>query len=129
MILLADARRSGAETYEFNMHFTLTGHLARMDHRMVADLTPYAYTLHFGQDELALVGGKITALKAADLAVGVPFKNVAGATDAGAVIVIYGSHVSRSNGLVSTNSQFWTQNSPGMPCCSDAGDHFGASLY
>src|SRR5207237_247407 len=84
---------------------------------------------NFGQDELAFVGGQITNLKAADLAVGVPFKKVGTAAEAGAVVVIYGSHVTRNNGLVSTSSQFWTQNSPGMPGSSDPGDHFGASLY
>jgi 2-polyprenyl-6-methoxyphenol hydroxylase-like FAD-dependent oxidoreductase len=51
--LLEEARQSGAIGYEFNQHFKLTGHICRMDHRLIADLTPYAYTLHFGQDELA----------------------------------------------------------------------------
>jgi len=51
--LLEDAKRSGAQTHEFNMRFALTGHIGRMDHRIIADLTPYAYALHFGQDELA----------------------------------------------------------------------------
>src|SRR5579872_3665543 len=51
--LLEEARQSGAIGHEFNQHFKLTGHIGRMDHRLIADLTPYAYTLHFGQDELA----------------------------------------------------------------------------
>jgi 2-polyprenyl-6-methoxyphenol hydroxylase-like FAD-dependent oxidoreductase len=51
--LLGEARESGAIGYEFNQRFKLTGHICRMDHRLIADLTPYAYTLHFGQDQLA----------------------------------------------------------------------------
>ncbi|MEP7244308.1 MAG: FAD-dependent monooxygenase [Gammaproteobacteria bacterium] len=53
--LLADAKRAGAETYEFNQHFKMTGRIGRMDHRIVSDLTAYAYALHFGQDELARI--------------------------------------------------------------------------
>jgi hypothetical protein len=59
----------------------------------------------------------------ADLAVGVPFKPVGTASGAGAVIVLYGSVV--VNGLTVSGVQLWTQNSPGMPCCSESGDHFG----
>ena len=51
--LLQDALRIGAVGYEFNMRFKFTGHVGRMDHRDIKDLTPYAYTLHFGQHELA----------------------------------------------------------------------------
>ncbi len=51
--LLEEARQTGGIGYEFNQHFKLTGRICHMDHRIIADLTPYAYTLHFGQDELA----------------------------------------------------------------------------
>jgi len=51
--LLADATMQGARGYEFKQRFKLTGHIARMDHRVVSDLTPYAYTLHLGQHQLA----------------------------------------------------------------------------
>src|SRR5665213_324990 len=51
--LLQDALSIGAVGYEFNMRFKLTGHIGRMDHRDIKDLTPYGYTLHLGQHELA----------------------------------------------------------------------------
>jgi 2-polyprenyl-6-methoxyphenol hydroxylase-like FAD-dependent oxidoreductase len=53
--LLEDAKAAGARSYEFNQRFALTGKIAAMDHRLIADLTPYAYVLHFGQDELARI--------------------------------------------------------------------------
>jgi 2-polyprenyl-6-methoxyphenol hydroxylase-like FAD-dependent oxidoreductase len=51
--LLQEALRIGAVGYEFNMRFKLTGRIGRMDHRLILDLTPYGYSLHFGQHELA----------------------------------------------------------------------------
>lgn len=51
--LLADVRRAGFESHLFNMRFALTGRIGRMDHRLVSDITPYAYVLHLGQHELA----------------------------------------------------------------------------
>ncbi|HEY8507952.1 MAG TPA: FAD-dependent oxidoreductase [Steroidobacteraceae bacterium] len=53
--LLEDAKQTGEMSYEFNQHFRLTGRIGRMDHRLIADLTPYSYVLHFGQDELARI--------------------------------------------------------------------------
>jgi hypothetical protein len=66
----------------------------------------------------------------ADLAIGAPGEETpTGVQNAGAVNVIYGS----SNGLTTTNSavpasQFWSQNSPGIPGASEAGDNFGTAL-
>src|SRR2546422_3348547 len=66
----------------------------------------------------------------ADLAIGVPEKNTpVGVVNSGAVIVIYGS----ANGLTTTDptvpaAQFWSQNTPGVPGVSHAGDHFGSAL-
>lgn len=51
--LLEDAKAIGAIGYEYNMRFPLSGRIGRMDHRLVADLTPYAYNLHLGQHKLA----------------------------------------------------------------------------
>lgn len=87
---------------------------------------------HFGQSLSAWNFGKDervrnVTLKTADLAIGVPFRTVNGAAGAGAVVVVYGSFV--QNGLIGTPIQLWTQNTPGMPCCSEAGDHFGATMY
>jgi len=51
--LLADARHLGLIGYELDVHFKLTGHVGRNDYRLISDLTPYAYRLHFGQHDLA----------------------------------------------------------------------------
>jgi hypothetical protein len=60
----------------------------------------------------------------ADLAVGVPFEDVGGAPDAGAVNVLYGS----SGGLAATGNQFWTQDSPGIVDAVEPNDQFGFAL-
>jgi hypothetical protein len=65
----------------------------------------------------------------ADLAIGVPGQVVAGRAEAGAVIVIYGS----ANRLTATDpsvpaSQFWSQDSLGVPDDSEARDGFGSAL-
>lgn len=51
--LLAEARQLGLTGYELDVWFKLTGHVGRNDYRLISDLTPYAYRLHFGQHELA----------------------------------------------------------------------------
>jgi 2-polyprenyl-6-methoxyphenol hydroxylase-like FAD-dependent oxidoreductase len=50
--LLADAQQVGLTGYELDIHFKLTGHVGRNDYRLISDLTPYPYRLHFGQHEL-----------------------------------------------------------------------------
>jgi hypothetical protein len=62
----------------------------------------------------------------ADLAVGVPFKDVSGKLDAGAVHIFYGND---SNGLTFIGEQEWTQDSPGIPGACENGDLFGAAGY
>jgi hypothetical protein len=59
----------------------------------------------------------------ADLAVGVPFEEVKGISEAGAVNVIYGA----SGGLVDGN-QLWHQDTPGVPDTAESGDRFGGSV-
>jgi hypothetical protein len=67
----------------------------------------------------------------ADLAVGVPFEDLASTVtdtlqqDAGAVHLLYGA----TSGLSSAGSQFWTQDSSGINDTSQVGDRFGHSLY
>jgi FG-GAP repeat protein len=56
-----------------------------------------------------------------DLAVGVPFEDVGGAEDAGAVNVLYGS----ATGLAAAGNQYWTQNSPGLGDVAERSDQFG----
>jgi hypothetical protein len=60
-----------------------------------------------------------------DLAIGVPDENVNGATDAGAVNVLYGS---ATGGLTSTGNQFFHQDSSGIAGAPEAGDRFGLTL-
>jgi hypothetical protein len=61
---------------------------------------------------------------AADLAIGVPFEWVGAVQDAGAVHVLYGS----AGGLQGPGSQFFTQESPGVPGTADLQDNFGFGL-
>jgi 2-polyprenyl-6-methoxyphenol hydroxylase-like FAD-dependent oxidoreductase len=51
--LLEAAQKVAAWGYEYNLRFTMTGNVGRLNFRDVEDLTPYAYNLHFGQDLLA----------------------------------------------------------------------------
>jgi FG-GAP repeat protein len=59
----------------------------------------------------------------ADLAVGVPFKEVGPTGDAGAVSVLYGS----ASGLRAANSRLWDQNQLGTDP-AEVGDGFGAAV-
>jgi FG-GAP repeat protein len=75
----------------------------------------------------ALAAGDFNADGRADLAIGAPFKDVAGgAVNGGEVDVIYGS----STGLSKTSHpvQIWSQDSAGIAGGSESGDQFGASL-
>jgi FG-GAP repeat len=59
-----------------------------------------------------------------DLAVGVPFEDVGGIGDAGAVNVLYGT----TGGLTGSGSQVFTQDSPGVGGGAEIGDWFGFAL-
>jgi disulfide bond formation protein DsbB len=59
-----------------------------------------------------------------DLAVGAPDEDIGAVSNAGAVNVIYGS----LDGLSSSGSQFWHQNSPGVTDEAEEFDHFGSAL-
>ena len=59
-----------------------------------------------------------------DLAVGVPFEDLVGGADAGAVNVIYGS----TDGLTDVGNQFLRQGGGDVPGTAETGDHFGWSL-
>jgi hypothetical protein len=60
----------------------------------------------------------------ADLAVGVPNKNVGASVDAGAIHIIFGS----AAGLTATIHQYFTQSTVGVKPASEANDHFGSAL-
>ena len=66
-----------------------------------------------------------------DLAIGAPMEDLTSATtdtlmqDAGAIHVLYGSF----SGLMTTGSQFWTQDSSSVLDSVQVGDRFGNALY
>jgi hypothetical protein len=62
---------------------------------------------------------------AEDLAVGVPFEDVGAVVDAGAVNVLYGRP---ATGLTGSNSQIFTQDSPGVGSSAEEFDEFGLAL-
>jgi hypothetical protein len=61
-----------------------------------------------------------------DLAIGVPFEDINNITDAGAVVVIYGSY---ADGLKSTSAQLWHQDVGGVAGAAGVGDRFGTAMY
>ena len=71
----------------------------------------------------ALATGDLNGDGYADLAIGVPMK-ASPVENAGEVVVLYGS----KNGLTTTGSLAWTQNSPGISGFEQWGDEFGRSL-
>ncbi|MFT4165534.1 MAG: FG-GAP repeat protein [Microlunatus sp.] len=75
----------------------------------------------FGYTVLA---GRFNADRYVDLAIGVPFEDVGGVVDGGAVHILYGS----PSGLKNTGSSYFTQGSPGVPGAVEPGDRFGMSL-
>ena len=67
----------------------------------------------------------------ADLAIGVPFEDVDGEKDGGAVNVLYGSAAGLSAGGGDTGvpqTQLWTQNSPGVLGVVEKYDEFGIAV-
>ena len=78
----------------------------------------------FGYSLVAAEFGNAQTVTVGDLAIGAPFDDDAGATDAGVVNVIYGD----VTGLRSGRNQLWSQNSPGVPGGSNEGDDFGFAL-
>ena len=60
----------------------------------------------------------------ADLALGTPWEDVGSITDAGVVVVLYGS----ANGLSAGGSQRWNQNVRRIQDKAETGDQFGQSL-
>ncbi len=67
----------------------------------------------------------IITIRTSDLAVGVPFKDIAGKADAGAMHVFYGT----GTGLTFTGEQEWTKDTAGVPGTTSAGDFFGSTGY
>jgi hypothetical protein len=78
----------------------------------------------FDQFGFAVAAGDFNNNGFADLAAGAHFEDVAGADDAGAVSVLYGS----AGGLTTAGGQLFTQNSPGVPGGAEDDDLFGTRL-
>ena len=72
----------------------------------------------------ALAAGDFDGNGVLDLAVGVPYEDLAAGTSAGAVNVIYGI----GGGLTEVGNQLWHQDSPGIAETAEANDYFGSSL-
>jgi len=70
-----------------------------------------------------LAAGDFDGDKFADLAVGVPWENEFGGSGAGGVNVFYGSA-----GGLPAGSEYWSQETPGIPGDSETDDHFGRVL-
>jgi hypothetical protein len=79
---------------------------------------------HFGS---ALAAASFNGDGLDDLAVGVPFEDVAGRTNAGAVNVLYGSPLAIGLDLPPSNFA-WNQNFGQVPDKAQAGDRFGSAL-
>lgn len=72
----------------------------------------------------ALTSGDFNGDGFADLAVGIPYKDIGALLDTGSVQVLYGS----ATGLTATGSQLWNQNTGTVQEGSELGDHFGWAL-
>ena len=59
-----------------------------------------------------------------DLAIGAVGKTINGQSHAGAVVVLYGS----ASGLVTSNAQFFSEATSGMPSTAAAADYFGIAV-
>jgi hypothetical protein len=70
----------------------------------------------------ALTAGDFNGDGRCDLAIGVLWEDVGSIQDVGAVNVLYGL---LGTGLTDVGSQFWHQNSPGIPDACETGDGFG----
>ena len=82
---------------------------------------------NFGRNErFSSLSGLPILVATADLAIGVPNKDLNGIVNAGEVNVIYGSFL---GGLTATNNQLWSQSSAGIRGGPESGDRFGAALY
>jgi hypothetical protein len=72
----------------------------------------------------ALAAGNFGKSARADLAVGVPYENIGGRANAGAVNILYG----RTGGLSGMGDQVWYQDRRGIGGAAQANDRFGSAL-
>jgi hypothetical protein len=72
----------------------------------------------------ALAASDFNGDRYVDLAAGVPYESISGASQAGAVNVIYGSEV----GLIPAGDELWYQGASGVQGTAESGDRFGYAL-
>ncbi|GAA0795678.1 FG-GAP and VCBS repeat-containing protein [Spirilliplanes yamanashiensis] len=72
----------------------------------------------------SVAAGEVTGDRYGDILVGVPFEDVAGVADAGAVVLLKGS----KDGVVGAGSQTVGQNTAGAPDAAERGDVFGIAV-
>ncbi|MEP6922375.1 MAG: FG-GAP repeat protein [bacterium] len=81
---------------------------------------------HFGS---SLAAGDFNGDGCSDLAIGVPFEDIAGVYNAGGVNVLYGcTRIPEYGLLFSTGNQFWSQGASGINGTPESMDSFGSSL-
>jgi 2-polyprenyl-6-methoxyphenol hydroxylase-like FAD-dependent oxidoreductase len=86
--LLEEVLREAATGYVLQVRFRLTGYIGEVDHRLVSDLTPYGYTLHLGQHELAyLIMRRLLAFPATQVCWNTAFESLEQQPDVVAVRV------------------------------------------
>ena len=72
----------------------------------------------------ALAAGDFDGDNRDDLAIGIPFQEVAGKRNAGDVAVLYG----QASGLAAAGNERWSENTPGVKGTSGKFDHLGLAL-
>jgi hypothetical protein len=97
--------------------------LSALGNQFFSQATPFVPAAPEPGDQCgaALAAGDFDGDGVADLALGCPGEN----TNAGAVILLYGAP---GGGLTDLGSQFFSQNTPGIPGAEEPGDRCGAAL-
>ncbi len=73
---------------------------------------------------LALAAGNFNGDDKDDLAIGCPFEDIGSVANAGGVLILYGA----AGGLTATGSQFFGQDTAGVPGTAEVGDLCGVAL-
>jgi FG-GAP-like repeat/FG-GAP repeat len=117
---------SGKDTGAVNVLYGTPGGLSSAGNQLWHQGTAGVLGTGVGGEQFgrSLAAGDFNGDGRADLAIGVPFDDVAGFFHAGAVNVLYGG----PDGLTATGNQRWDQESTGVADASEANDNFGWSL-
>ncbi|MBV7328724.1 FG-GAP repeat protein [Chloroflexi bacterium TSY] len=119
---IEDENNAGAVTVLYGSPFGLTVVGSQKWHQDSSGISGSAESGdQFGR---ALAAGDFNGDGYDELAIGVPEEDVNGASNAGAVNILYGSPV----GLSANNEQRWDQSSSGVAGSAESGDQFGRAL-